>query len=248
MPGTLRSAPVVSGETHRLLSSMPFQSLSGGCQMCFSATASFVAGGALSAAGVVTLAQAKTKQEIPLASIPLLFGIQQLIEGVVWLSFDTPALNIAATYAYSIFSHVLWPIFVPLTILLVETDPFRRNILRIFSLVGLGVGLYLLYFIIADPVVAHVVNHSIAYHSPHLYPWITMALYLAAACGSCLCSSHKILNVFGGVLFISFAIAARFYAETFFSVWCFFAGILSAIIYWYFRSNAGGTKTGRSAA
>ncbi len=206
--------------------------------MCFSATASFVAGGALSAAGVVTLAQAKTAQQLPLAGIPLLFGIQQLVEGVVWVSFGSPALNAAATETYSIFSHVLWPIFVPLAVLLVETHPLRRTILTIACLVGLGVGSYLFYFIVADPVVAHVMNHSIAYHSPHLYPWATMGLYLAATCGSCLFSSHRTINIFGGALGISYAVAGWFYSQTFFSVWCFFAAILSAIIYWYLRSSS----------
>ena len=207
--------------------------------MCFSATASFVAGGVLSAAGVVTLIRAKTNEELPLASIPILFGVQQLLEGTVWLSFDTPALNEVATYAYSIFSHVLWPTFVPLSVLLIEKNPVRKNILRLAGGVGFGVSVYLLYFIISEPVVAHVVNHSIAYHSPHLYPWTTIVLYLAATCGSPLVSSHKILNLFGAVLLISFAVAGWFYTETFFSVWCFFAAILSAIIYWYVRSQSG---------
>lgn len=213
--------------------------------MCFSATASFVAGGALSAGGVVTLLQAKSKNEVPLASIPLLFGIQQLLEGVVWLSFDDPALNGFATYAYSMFSHVLWPVFVPIAILLIEASPIRRNLLRAVCLVGLGVGVYLLYFIIADPVVAHVVNHSIAYHSPHLYPWTTITLYLVATCGSCVLSSHRIINIFGGVLLVSFAIAGWFYTQTFFSVWCFFAAILSAIVFWYFLDRSGKLRLGR---
>jgi hypothetical protein len=207
--------------------------------VCFSATASLVAGGALSAVGVVTLMQANTKQEIPLATIPLLFGIQQLLEGAVWLTFGDPALNTAATYAYSIFSHVLWPVFVPIAILLIETNAVRGEILRVICAVGLAVGAYLLYFIIFDPVVAHVVKHSIAYHSPHLYPFATITLYLAATCGSCLVSSHKIINIFGVFLLASFAIAAWFYTETFFSVWCFFAAILSAIILWYFHSSSG---------
>lgn len=210
--------------------------------MCFSATASFVAGGVLSAAGVVTLTQAKSNREVPLASIPLLFGIQQLLEGAVWLSFDAPTLNEIATYAYSIFSHVLWPVFVPFAVLLIETHPVRKNLLRLVWLVGLGVGSYLLYFILVEPVVAHVVNHSIAYHSPHLYPWATITLYLAATCGSCLLSSDKIINAFGVVLLVSFAIAAWFYTETFFSVWCFFAAVLSAIIFWHFRSRSGGLR------
>jgi len=188
--------------------------------------------------GGLTLAQVKKKSELPFASIPLLFGIQQAIEGAVWLSFGSPILNTIATYAYSMFSHVLWPIFVPFSVLMIETDPIRKKILHLFSFVGLAVGLYLLYFIIADPVTAHIINSSIAYHSPHLYVYLIMALYLVAICGSCLISSHKIVNIFGVVLFISFAIAAWFFTETFFSVWCFFAAILSIIVYWYFQSNS----------
>jgi len=206
--------------------------------MCFSAAASFAAGGTLSVMGGLTLAQVKKKSELPFASIPLLFGIQQAIEGAVWLSFGSPILNTIATYAYSMFSHVLWPIFVPFSVLMIETDPIRKKILHLFSFVGLAVGLYLLYFIIADPVTAHIINSSIAYHSPHLYVYLIMALYLVAICGSCLISSHKIVNIFGVVLFISFAIAAWFFTETFFSVWCFFAAILSIIVYWYFQSNS----------
>src|SRR3989344_3358551 len=206
--------------------------------MCFSAAASFPAGGTLCVAGGLTLSKVKNKSELPFASIPLLFGIQQAIEGAVWVSFGSPILNTIATYAYSMFSHVLWPIFVPFSILMLETDPTRKKILRLFSFVGLAIGLYLLYFIIADPVTAHIINSSIAYHSPHLYVYLIMALYLVATCGSCLISSHKIVNIFGVVLFISFAIAAWFFTETFFSVWCFFAAILSIIVYWYFQSNS----------
>lgn len=199
--------------------------------MCFSAAASFAAAGALGVAGGLTLANVKEKSELPFASIPLLFGIQQAIEGAVWVSFGSPILNTVATYAYSMFSHVLWPIFVPISILLIEPDPARKNILRLFTFVGLATGLYLLYSIIADPVTAHIVDTSIAYHSPHLYVYLIMALYLIVTCGSCLFSSHRIVNVFGVVLAVSFAVAAWFFTETFFSVWCFFAALLSVLIY-----------------
>src|SRR3989338_6773249 len=206
--------------------------------MCFSAAASFAAGGTLSVVGGLTIAKVRKKSELPFASIPLLFGIQQAIEGAVWVSFGSPILNTIATYVYSMFSHVLWPIFVPFSVLMIETHPTRRKILRLFSFGGLAVGLYLLYFIIVDPVTAHIVNNSIAYHSPHLYVYLIMALYLVATCGSCIVSSHKIVNIFGVVLFISFAIASWFFTETFFSVWCFFAAILSITVYWYFQSNS----------
>ncbi len=203
--------------------------------MCFSATASFIAGASLSMAGGLTLKQTKTRAELPFASIPLLFGLQQAIEGVIWLSFQSPLLNMVMTYVYSVFSHVLWPMFVPFSVLLIEKNPLRKKILKMFLLVGLIVGLHLLYFIIKEPVIAHIVNNSIAYHSPHFYPLLTMGSYLFATCVSCFFSSHRMINIFGGVLLASFLISTWFYTATFFSVWCFFAAILSLLIYLHFK-------------
>jgi len=215
--------------------------------MCFSATASFVAGGALGATGVLTLRQATARRELPFASIPLLFGIQQTIEGVVWLSFGTPFLNIVATYAYSLFSHVLWPILVPLSVLLIETNPTRKRALRPFSFIGLAVGTYLLYFLVTEPITARIVQNSIAYESPHFYLYPMLALYLLATCASCFFSSHRIVRLFGAVALISAAIAAWFFTATFLSVWCFFAALLSILVYWHFRRARGSTRA-RSAA
>ncbi len=205
--------------------------------MCFSATASFAAGGVLSAAGIVTLSKVKTKNELPFASIPLLFGIQQTIEGVVWLSFGSPLLNTISTYSFSMFSHVLWPMLVPISILLLETDHSRKKILSVFSFIGVTVGLYLLYFLIVDPLTSHIVNKSIAYHSPHFYLDLILILYFMATGVSSLFSSHKIINLFGIVTLLSAAIAGWFFEETFISVWCFFAAILSVLVYWHFTST-----------
>ena len=212
--------------------------------MCFSATASLIAGGVLSATGVLTLKQAKTKAELPFASIPLLFGIQQLIEGVVWLSFGNSALNSISTYAYSIFSHVLWPIFVPASILLLEKDPVRRRILQVFTGIGLAVGIYLFYFIFLDGVASQILNHSVAYNSPHLYLPFVLTLYVFATCISFFISSNKIINTIGVVMIASFLIAGWFFSETFISVWCFFAAILSVLVYWYFKRKSIAAKYG----
>lgn len=41
-------------------------------------------------------------------------------EGMIWLSFrnESPLPNATLTFAYSLFSHVLWPIFIPFTSML----------------------------------------------------------------------------------------------------------------------------------
>ena len=91
--------------------------------MCFSATASFSAGAVLLGLGTLTLKSAHRPRELPFAAIPLLFAIQQLSEGVIWLTFgsEAPLLNTVMTHVYSFFSHVLWPIYVPVAVLLIET-------------------------------------------------------------------------------------------------------------------------------
>ena len=204
--------------------------------MCFSATASFAAGGALVAAGGLTIAQTKKKYQLPFACIPLLFGIQQITEGIIWISFGSPLLNIMMTYTYSIFSQVLWPIFIPLSVLLLEKDHVRKKILYLFFAVGLTMGLYLLYFIIKDPpIIAYIANRSIAYSYPHIYSLWIIAFYVVITCGSAVVSSYKMINAFGILLFISFFIASYFFNETLFSVWCFFAALLSFPVYFHLK-------------
>ncbi|MDE2298640.1 MAG: hypothetical protein KGK18_10785, partial [Burkholderiales bacterium] len=87
--------------------------------MCFSATASIAAGGFLLGVGTMTLKTARSARQVPFAAIPLLFAIQQLSEGVIWWTFshDAPLLNGVMTHVYSFFSHVLWPVYIPLAVL-----------------------------------------------------------------------------------------------------------------------------------
>jgi hypothetical protein len=204
--------------------------------MCFSATASFTAGTALSAVGVLTLAKSRGPRELPIAMIPLLFGIQQLTEGLLWLSLNNnlPRLQTWSTYIYSGFSHVLWPIFVPFAILLIEIGRRRRRALTVFLALGLGVGLYLLYFILRFPVTAAVHDRSISYDSPHFYTPAVLVIYLLATCISGLFSSHRCVNIFGVLAFVLAVAAALISITTFVSVWCFFAAVLSGLIYVHF--------------
>ena len=205
--------------------------------MCFSATASFISGGVLSAVGVVTLKKTEKKSEIPFASIPLLFGIQQIIEGVIWLTFHyhAPELNVIMTFIYSIFSHVLWPIFVPYSIMLLEPVRWRKKVMFTLWIGGTAVGLYLFYNLFAFPITSRVENHHIVYFSPHFYIYTVMGFYVAATCVSAMFSSHKMIKFFGVMALVAFTISYLFYKISLVSVWCFFAAILSLIIYGYFK-------------
>ena len=205
--------------------------------MCFSASASFTAGTALSAIGVAALNKAETRNERPLAMIPLLFGIQQLTEGVIWLTFshDAPVLRQTMTYVYSGFSHALWPMYVPFAMYVLEGERWRNKILLGFEAAGLLVGLYLLFFIVTRPVVAAVVGKHIVYASPHFYLAPVIVLYLAATCVSCFFSSHGFVKLFGALALLSFLAAYIVHVGALVSIWCFFAAILSLLIYGHLR-------------
>src|SRR5674476_1177426 len=110
--------------------------------MCFSAAASFIAGISLSVLGVATVKKAKRKAEIPFAMIPLLFGAQQIVEGMLWLSFrfDAPLLNVTKVYLFTLFSYVLWPMYVPFSFVLMESVAWRKKVLSVFQITGIAFG------------------------------------------------------------------------------------------------------------
>lgn len=204
--------------------------------MCFSATASFSAGAVLLAIGALTLKAARRPCEWPFAAIPLLFAIQQLIEGVIWLTFgaDAPLLNTVMTHAYSFFSHVLWPVYLPVAVLMIEPPGRRRRTLTALVLAGSAVGIYLLYVLVAFPVVSRPTGQHVEYDSPHFFAAAVMTLYLVSTTVSPLLSTLRWVQVFGALALLSFGAAYYFYATWFISVWCFFAALLSTVIYIHF--------------
>ena len=207
--------------------------------MCFSATASFSAGALLLGIGTLTWRSALAthqRRALPFAAIPMLFAMQQLIEGVIWLTFsaEVTGLNVVLTHGYSFFSHVLWPVYVPVAVLLMEPSAWRRRALTAFVAAGATVGFYLLYVLVAFPVVSKPTGQHIEYDSPHFFAAATMTLYLLSTALSPLLSTHRMVVVFGTLSLLSFGAAYAFYATWFISVWCFFAALLSAVVYLHF--------------
>jgi len=207
--------------------------------MCFSATASFTAGVLLLGIGTLTLRAAHSPRALPFAGIPLLFALQQLIEGVIWLTFriEAPLLNTVMTHVYSFFSHVLWPVYLPMAVLMIEPPGPRRRALIAFAVAGAALGAYLLYVLVAFPVVSRPTGQHVEYVSPHFFAAAVMTLYLVSTTVSPLLSTHRVVKVFGTLALLSFGAAYYFYAKWFISVWCFFAALLSIVIYVHFAAR-----------
>ena len=215
--------------------------------MCFSATVSFSAGILLLGVSVLTLRAARRPRELPLAAIPLLFAVQQLTEGVIWWTFshEAPLLNTVMTHVYSFFSHALWPVLVPVAVLLVEPPGWRRTTLATMAAAGLAVGVYLLYNLVTFSVIARPTGQHIEYVSPHFFAAAVMSLYLLSTCVGPILSSHRMVRLFGLLALLSFASVYYFYTAWFISVWCFFAALLSITILVHLKDDSAGRKLQR---
>lgn len=207
--------------------------------MCFSASASFTASALLAALGTVAWRLARRPAERPFAAIPLLFAAQQFIEGLIWLTFShgQPAINTAMTYAYSFFSHLLWPAYIPVAVLLIEPHRWRRRAMALSAASGVLFSALLLYSMAKHGVVSRASSHHIEYLTPYFFPASGMALYLLSTGASQLLSTHRIVRAFGLLALLSFAAAYAAYATWFISVWCYFAALLSAVVLLHFNAR-----------
>ena len=134
--------------------------------MCFSAEADFVAGAVISAVGVATLTEARAPNELPLAVLPLAFGLHQITEGFVWLGLEgetSASVGRAAMYAYLAFAWALLPLLAPLAIFLVEPLRRRRRLLAPFVVLGGVVGVLLAERLVHETVTARINGHVVEY-------------------------------------------------------------------------------------
>jgi hypothetical protein len=208
--------------------------------MCFSAAASFTASGILAASSVAVSRVPKDTRSVPLSLFPAIFATHQFVEGVLWLNHDSvlpDAYRSGATYLYALIAFALWPMLVPFSAYWIEAERRRRLIILACQAIGLGVGLACLLSIVRGPleVWAGCCGLSYRLNAPDLLG----APYLVAVTVPFLASSRKSLVLFGvGVAASCGAAALAASLQTFPSVWCFFAALLSAGLYLHFKAEA----------
>lgn len=203
--------------------------------MCFSATASFGAAGILALAGVATLSKARNVREQPLAAVPLIFALQQGIEGLLWLTVPAghPAGRGLAT-GFAILALIVWPLFIPLAVGLAEPTRQRRRLILALIWPGLGVAGYSVLDIWRHPYMAWPAPHSLVYINDSPFPWPLMLAYLAAVCAPPLLSSSAWVRWFGIAVTAGLMATLGLFFVNLVSVWCFFAAIASAILVRHF--------------
>jgi len=169
-----------------------------------------------------------------LALIPFFFAVQQALEGIQWLSVKTGNACLSAGYSYLVFALIVWPIFIPGAVYYL--DRRGRRVSRWFLALGIGVALWLGVFLIGQLSIG-VAHGNIFYHAAIPAGFVVAVLYVVAVCGALLTSHIRTLQWFGALALLSAGGAFLWFRTGFPSVWCFFAALISALVFWYARSR-----------
>lgn len=222
--------------------------------MCFSAKASFISAAFLGVAGILTVAKAKDrKSQLLLAVIPLIFALQQLVEGFLWIAVHNPfeyAGHIrTATYGFLSIALLVWPVWIPLSLFMVEGVKWRKQVLGALLALGVVFDAILIYHAVFNPLYTismFVQGDHLQYNLPAAYGYIYFAVYTALVILPPFISSFSYMWLLGIANVLGLIAAWVFYSTTFVSVWCFFAAWFSLFLLYVLYRQSSNPKNGKA--
>jgi len=175
-----------------------------------------------------------------------LFGIQQLLEGLVWVAgahADRDSIQ-RLSLAYMFFSWLAWPIGVPFSTYFLESSR-RRWIYLVFAIAGgmLGAVQYFPYFAHNGWLVTKFLEHAISYEGIELFDFIvgretTYIIYALIIIAPLLLSSDRDVKIFGVLVTIVLATTYAFFRYAYISVFCFGGALMSLyLVYTIFKKD-----------
>lgn len=208
--------------------------------MCFSAGASFAGGAVITAIGVMTVRTNRDPSRRLFAGIPLIFGVQQISEGFVWVALQSPGHDLMlsiSTYIFLVAALIVWPSVLPLSVLVMEKVKNRKLALYLLLVVGLLTSIYYILSLLVIDVDPRIISHHIKYAPEFRRPLAlpVFIAYLIATLTPLFISSVRKMWIFGILVTVSCLITGIFFKEFLASVWCFFAALISAVIWWIVR-------------
>jgi hypothetical protein len=202
--------------------------------MCFSPQADLVGGAVIGAIGLDALRHVQRRRDmLALAALPLVLGVHQLIESIVWwgLKGDVPhRLGSVALWAYLLIAFVLLPILVPVAVLWSEPTKRRQLLMAPFVAIGVVVAGLLLTAMLRGPVTVQLRPYHLSYGIQLKDSLPVIALYVTAVCGALLCSGHRHVVMFGAVNLVAIGVIAWLTVDGFASVWCGWAAVTAGFI------------------
>lgn len=188
--------------------------------------------------GLASLRRAKTWRELPLALAPVFFAVQQGLEGLLWLNLPAApdgSLSTGLAFLFLVLAEAFWPIYAPIAVMLIEPDQGRRRLILACVAAGLGVGTYLLWYIVNWPHGAVIQDGHIVYINGTKHGVVVALAYLAGTALPLMLSTQRMVVALGGIVLVGLVVAYALYWEAFVSVWCFFAAAASIMIVLHFK-------------
>lgn len=212
--------------------------------MCFSASMDLTAGMLVTGLGVDALSHVTRREQKPLAALPLIFGIHQLVETIVWWRVDGQAsaqASAVAVFVYLLIALGIVPLLVPYAFLRIRlTNP---PIAWICLAAGVATTCLDMWGMGKGPMTAHQAGHHLAYDLTVPYSQIGLPLYVFATCVPALLGRSNLLRLFGVVNLIVVSALAALAQNGIVSLWCVWAAITSILICAYLRREARLAKT-----
>jgi hypothetical protein len=210
--------------------------------MCFSAEASFAGGAIISAIGIATVTKVHKPSQIVFACIPLFFGFQQITEGVLWLTIPTAEYIVpqkVVMFIFLIMALVIWPSMIPFSVLHMEESKKRKKILYALLILGGILSVYYAYCLVVYNVNPVIMGFHIQYNNdfPESLALISFIVYLIVTISPLFISSIKRTHLMGVLMTLSCLITGIFFSQYLTSVWCFFAALLSGVVYWILHDS-----------
>lgn len=210
--------------------------------MCFSSEISITAAVILLPAGAAAVSRAfgTDRRYLPIALLPLMFGIQQAFEAGVWIASDYSSEDWVNRFSlgYMFFSWLAWPVWVPVSVYFLESDS-RKPLFLGFSIIGamLGSAQYFPYIAHQDWLVVEILPRAIRYAGTELFDAIigregTYTIYLSLIIGPLLLSSLARLRIFGLLVAMVVAVTYLFFAYAYVSFFCFGGALMSLYLVW----------------
>lgn len=215
--------------------------------MCFSPEMDVVAGVLIGAVAVDTLRRVRRPQELPLALLPLVLAVHELVEAFVWWGLQgkvSATIGHRAEWLYLAIAFGVLPVLVPLAVGALE--PAARH-WRTAGFVAVGgvVAVLLMAPVVRGPIAAGIEGHHLDYSVDLWHGNSLVVLYVIATCGSMLVSDHDNVRVYGLVNLVAVAALAWLDQSAFVSLWCLWAGITSVLVNLYVRDASPETRADR---
>ena len=220
--------------------------------MCFSPQADLAGGLVICAIGIDAVRHVRRRRDLlMLAGIPMLLGVHQLIEALVWwwLQGHVPGgIGRAALWAYLLIAFVVLPVFVPAAVIALEPTRRRKQLMVPFVLIGAVIAVVLLAAMVRGPVSVKLAPYHLSYSIRLSGGLLVIACYVVAVCGSLLVSGYRDVAIFGLVNLVAVVIIARLTVAGFASVWCGWAALSSAAVALHCRFAKPAAQPGPDAA